>query len=329
MLSARLIIASIIALSLATTAHASQSSNKLSEKTTTSATIDGPARAEVESFIILAIKNLKSNQTDPFAVRTGREMVVTAMTKQQVSNSFRTVFTAMILPELLKVITEENPFAATNALEVVKVLQCPDSLLLLAEQSSPAKQTNPSLRLVAAGGLATLRTPIELQTSQADGILKIVGANAAKESDWMIAAYDLQTLQSFSTSPQVPKASQATARGLLLSNLASIVTRIRKGTASPSMIRAVGRSLTIYLRDQVPVANPADVATFMTSLEPTLKEIKLLAAKPPAGDDAAAFAQTAKIADTIMVTFLGGKPAPKPPALPPAKPATKSPSSTK
>lgn len=312
----RLITTGVLALSLAPIAHAKQAGIKLSEKVTQSSTIDPAARAEITKFIAQSVKNLKSD--DPMTVRTGREMVVNALTKQQVHAAFRPLFASMILPDLTKVIASSSAFQATNALEIVKALQCPDSITLLAEQSAPKNQPNASLRLIAAGGLATMRTPIELTIGQADGVLKVIGSSIAKETDWMVASYDLQALQAFSTSPQVPKASQAMARTLLLTTLNMLVSQIRTGTIESGMIRAVNRSLALYMRDQVPLANAADVSAFMKALEPTLKEIKILASSPPDTKYPDAYAQAGKIADTIMKNFLagtsGGKPANTKPA---------------
>ena len=234
-------------------------------------------------------------------------MVVSSMTKQQVNSAFRPVFAALILPDLKKIISSASPFQATNALEIVKALQCPDSISLLADQTAVKNQPSSSVRLVAAGGLATLRTPIELTSGQADGILKTIASSLIKETDWMVAAYDLQAFCTFSTSPQVPKASQAFARTAFVNALGYLVTQIRKNpTEGSEMIRAVNRGLAIYMRDQVPLATQADVAAIMKALEPTLKEIKSL---PVPSEEllVEAYKQANKTVDTIQKTFLGGK----------------------
>ncbi len=318
-------VAGVMALSLAPDARAQQLGSKLSEKITQSTTVDPSAKAEITKFIDQAIKNL--NSTDPLTVRSGREMVVSSMTKQQVNPAFRPVFAAMILPDLKKVISSASAFQATNALEIVKALQCPDSISFLAEQTAVKNQPSSSLRLVAAGGLATLRTPIELTSGQADGVLKTLGSNVIKETDWMVASYDLQAICTFSTSPQVPKASQAFARTALVNALSYFVAQIRKGTVQPEMIRAVNRSLAIYMRDQVPLATQADVAAVMKALATTLKEIKNLPVPSKPESLVEAYTQANKTVDTIQKTFLGGtgsasggatgKPATPPP--PPAK----------
>ena len=325
-------IASIMVLSLGTVASARQAGTKLqdqklSEKITQSTTIDPTTKAEVAKFIALSIQKL--NSVDPSDVRSGREMLVSSMTNQQVNPAFRPLFAAMILPDLKKIISSPSAFNATNALEVVKSLQCPDSIVLLADQTVMKNQPNASLRLVAAGGLATLRTPIDLTSGQADGVLKTISSSAAKEADWMVAAYDIQALCTFSTSPKVPKASQAFARTAFVATLGSIVLQIRsKGTVNPEMIRAVNRSLAIYMRDQVPLASQADVASVMKSLEPTLKEIKSLPIPSEPDSLVEAYAQVNKTVDTIQKTFLGGKGsasggATGKPATPPSPPAKK------
>ncbi len=303
-------------------AAAQQPLTKLAETITQAATIDATAKPEVDKFIDAIDKSLGSK--DPQAVKTGREMAVTMLTRQKVSNSFRTSFAALLLPRLLKVVEAQNGFTSTNAIEVIEALQCPDSIAALADLSSPESHEHIPTRLVAAAALASVRTPIELQQSQADAIIKDIGANLAKESDWMVTAYDLQALQSFSVLPQAPKQSQSTARNLLIGSLGSIVARVRKGEADAALMRAVHRSLAIYLRDQVPQAAPADVAAYVKGLEPTLKEIKLLAEKPPAdATDTAAFQQAAKAADMMLRSFgsskQSGKPSTKPTTKPPAK----------
>ena len=319
-------------LSLETVASARQAGTKLqdqklSEKITQSTTIDPTTKAEVAKFIALSIQKL--NSVDPSDVRSGREMVVSSMTKQQVNSAFRPVFAALILPDLKKIISSASPFQATNALEIVKALQCPDSISLLADQTAVKNQPSSSVRLVAAGGLATLRTPIELTSGQADGILKTIASSLIKETDWMVAAYDLQAFCTFSTSPQVPKASQAFARTAFVNALGYLVTQIRKNpTDGSEMIRAVNRSLAIYMRDQVPLASQADVASVMKSLEPTLKEIKSLPIPSEPDSLVEAYAQVNKTVDTIQKTFLGGKGSASggttgKPATPPSPPAKK------
>jgi hypothetical protein len=311
-------IAPALAAACSVVAAAQQPLAKLPEKITQAATIDAAAKPEVDKFIDAVDKSLSS--TDPQVVKTGREMAVAMLTRQKVSNSFRTSFAALMLPRLLKVIQAENGFTGTNAIEVVEALQCPDSIAALAELASPEAHEHLPTRVVAAAALASLRTPIELQQSQADSIIKDIGANLAKETDWMVTAYDLQALQTFSVLPQVPKQSQATARNLLIGALGSIVTRVRKGEADGSLMRAVNRSLAIYLRDQVPQAAPADVAAFVKGLEPTLKEIKLLAEKPPAGaSETVAFEQAGKTADLMLRSFGSAKPAGKSQQKPPTK----------
>ncbi|MFM7481067.1 MAG: hypothetical protein ACKO4V_08080 [Planctomycetota bacterium] len=311
-------LATVVAAACCFGATAQQPLAKLSEKITEAPTITAAAKPEVDKFIDAVDKSLASK--DPQLVKTGRELAVTMLTRQKVSNSFRTSFAALMLPRLLKVVEAQNGFTSTNAIEVIEALQCPDSIAALADLSSPVSHEHLSTRIVASAALASLRTPIELQQSQADSIIKDIGANLAKETDWMVTAYDLQALQTFSVLPQVPKQSQATARNLLIGSLGSIVTRVRKGEADASLMRAVQRSLAIYLRDQVPKAAPADVAAYVKGLEPTLKEIKLLAEKPPAGaTDSTAFAQAANKADLMLRSFGSAKPAGKTQPKPPAK----------
>lgn len=309
-----LITASFLAMSMAAIADA-QSGVKLSDKLMQSATMDAAAKTQVTAFIASSTELLQSS--DPAQVRAGREMITAPMTKGGANDAFRVTFASMALPELKNIVSQGTTFQATNALEVIKSLQSPDSLAFLAEQVSAAKQSNGTLRLVAAAGIAALRTPIDLTTQQADAIVKLIDTSLAGETDWMIASYDLQALQAFTTSPRAPKASQNTAKALLLSRLQAMATQLRSKTLNSGMIRAINRSLALYLQNQIPKLSKAEAGTYTKSLEPTLKILKGLAATPPDAQHAEAYKQVGKLVDKFLTNI---------PASDSGKPATRRPS---
>ncbi len=301
-----LVSAASLVLALTAGAAAQQSAPRLPENIVKSQRLDAESEKAVTAFITDVLGKLAG--PDSRTVALGREMVVASLNRQPSSPAFRVLFAAKVLPGLKKLVAEGSTFQATNALEVVKVLQCPDSILYLSEQSSPKRQPSQALRLVAANGLANPQSQVDLSTGQVDAILKPIGASIAQESDWMIASYDLQALLALSVSAQVPKASQALARSLLVAGLDGTTTRIRKALANSDgsqvsdlqLIRALNRVLAIYLRDRVPVAVPADVATFARSIEPTLKSMASMPSGALEGADAEAFAQAAKTAKRVL-----------------------------
>ncbi|MSR45216.1 MAG: hypothetical protein EXS15_07685 [Phycisphaerales bacterium] len=296
----RFICASLLALAVTAAGH-SQATIRLSDKVLQSVTMDAAAKSDVQAFIARAMEYLKS--ADPSQVRSGRDMISQPMTKGGANNSFRTLFASMILPSLKQVVADGSTFQASNALEAIKSLQSPDSMSYLAEQASTPRQPNATLRLIAASGIALLRTPIDLTTAQADAILKSIGANIATEKDWMVLAYGLQALQSFSTSPRVPKASQNTAQTLLVGALHSLATRLRSDSVDAGMIRAINRCLALNLRDQIPNMSHADAAAATALIEPTLKILKAMAINPPSPEYSEAYAQAGKLADKFLTTL--------------------------
>lgn len=291
---------------LASTA-AAQAPLTLTDKIVKSSTMDADAKKQVATFIQGATTMLRSD--DPSQVRKGRESFTKSIGRPDVNPAFRTAFATMALPGLKEIVGTKAPLQAVNAIESMKVLNCPDSLSALIEQASPAKQKNESLRLAAAAGLSSSIRQTDLNTAQADAMAKALGSSIDKETDWRVTAYEIQALEAMSISPKTPKASQSLARVVQASALNSLIARIRKGQDEGEMIRAVNRSLGFVLSEQVGASDPATMAAFTKSLESGLNTLKDLAKSPPAGQDPALFTQASRMADTLLKTQLPASPA--------------------
>ncbi len=308
-MTATRILSTVLSLMVALEARA-QTSPALSEKVVASSTLDGEGKVEVAAFIKATATMLRS--ADAVQVRRGREAIISSIGKSQPNAPFRTVFASMLLPSLKEIIKTGTQLQGVNALEVMRALNSPDSLSALAEQCSSATQPSESLRLVASGSLASAILFTDLNTAQADAIVRALSACIDRENDWMVTAYDLQSLKALATSPHVPKASQGTARVVESSALALLVSKIRKEKVPPVMIRAVNRTLDSILSGQIEATDPTAMADFGRSLEPALNMLIEMAKNPPTSDHAAAFAQSAKLAETLLRNIGGGKPAKTP-----------------
>lgn len=305
-MTATRIISTLLSLMIPLAASA-QTALTLSDKIVMSTTLDAASTAEVAAFIKASSTLLRSG--DAAQVRKGREAIVSTIGKSQANSPFRTLFASMALPSLKEVIKTGTQMQGVNALEAMRALNSPDSLSALVEQCVLTTQPQASLRLVASGCLANSILFTDLNTAQADGIVRALGACIDRESDWMVTAYNLQSLKAIASSPRVPKASQGTARVVESSALSTLVSKIRKKSIDPAMIRAVNRTLDAILSGQIEATDPTAMADFGKSLEPALRSLIAMAKDPPTTDHAAAFAQSAKLARTLLRNLGGdGKP---------------------
>ncbi len=292
---------------LATCVASAQVAPAIAEKSLKSSTMDGQAKQEAAAFVQAASTLLRSG--DPTQVRRGREAYTRTFSRSDVSPAYRTAFAAMALPSLKEVVATGNPLQGINAIESMKAFNSPDAVSALVEQASPTKQKSASLRLVAASGLGPAIRQTDLNTAQADSIVKGIATYIDRETDWMTLAYEIQALEVMSTSPRTSKDGQATARVLEASAIDALVSKLRKGTAAPDTIRAVNRSLSLILTDQLGATDAAAMVALKKALEPSFAALRELAKSPPAGSDAAPFTQAARLAETLQRTQLDTKPA--------------------
>ncbi|MSR29570.1 MAG: hypothetical protein EXS03_08365 [Phycisphaerales bacterium] len=285
---------------------AAQTGVTLSDRSLKSPTMDASSKQEAAAFVQAAATLLRSD--DPSQVRKGREMYVKTFARPEISPAYRTAFAAIALPSLKEVVATEGALQGINAIESIKVFNSPDALTALTEQASPMKQKSPSLRLVATSGLAPAIRSTDLNTAQADSIVKAIASYIDKETDWMVLAYEIQALEVMSTSARTSREGQGTARVLEASAINALVAKIRKGTAAPEMIQVVNRSLALVLSDQLGASDATAMAAFKKSLEPTFSALEYLGKSPPAEGDPALFTQAARLADTLQKTRLDSKP---------------------
>ena len=286
-------------------AHA-QTVHTIADKSLKSSTMDASAKQEAAEFV-RAASTLLSSQ-DPAQVRRGREMYTRTFSRPDVSPAYRTAFAAIALPSLKEVASTGGALQGINAIEAIKVFNSPDAISALVEQSSPTKQKTPSLRLVAASGLPAAIRQTDLNTAQADSIVKGIAGFIDRETEWMTLAYEIQALAAMSTSPRTAKEGQSAARVTQASAINALVSKIKKGAAAPETIRAVTRSLSMILSEQLGSTDAASMSALKKSLEPTFATLKELAKTPPQGEDAAAFVHAARLAETLQKTQLDSKP---------------------
>ncbi len=303
-MSAIRIISTLLSLTISLAASA-QTALTLSDKIVTSTTLDAEGTKEVAAFIKASSTLLRSG--DPAQVRKGRESIVGTIGKAQPNSPFRTLFASLVLPSLKEVIKTGTQMQGVNALEAMRALNSPDSLSALVEQCSLTAQPQASLRLVASGCLANSILFTDLNTAQADAIVRALGTCIDRESDWMVTSYNLQSLKALASSPRVPKASQSTARVVEASALSTLVSKIRKRTIDPMMIRAVNRTLDSILSGQIEATDPTAMADFGKSLAPALNSLIAMSKEPPTTEQAAAFVQSAKLAETLLRNLGGDK----------------------
>lgn len=234
-------------------------------------------------------------------VRGGRAELIRTLSQSTATPLFRSECAKTLLPRLVEIVQSGDPFAATNALEVMRALGTPDSVLALCKQADPEEQRSPALRLVAASGIpgSIARTP--MNEAQAAIVIRVLKQSIAAESSWMAASYDFQALFSIATAKAVPAAVQKDARKAQVDALKSLADRVAKGGDDAALVHALWRSLGVVLQQQVAMTPAGELTAMSRGLAPVLAKVESMGQEPPKGAGASDgdFREAATVASNL------------------------------
>lgn len=245
-------------------------------------------------------------------VRGGRSELIRTLSQSTATPLFRAECAKSLLPRLSEIVQSGDPFAATNALEVMRALGTPDSVLALCKQADPEEQRSPALRLVAASGIpgSVARTPIN--EAQAAIVIRVLKQAMANETSWMAALYDFQGLFALATAKAIPAAVQRDARKAQVEALKSLTDRVAKGGEDAALVHALWRSLGIVLQQQVALTPAGELTAMSRGLAPVLVKVESMGQTPPKGEGASDsdFREAAAVATNLRAIL--GRPASRP-----------------
>lgn len=248
----------------------------------------------------------KLSGTDQDAVRSARSDLVRALSQSTATPLFRSECSKAILSRLNEIVDSKDAVSATNALEVMRALCTPESVLALCKAADPDVQRSAALRLVAASGIPSSIARTTMNDAQVAIVVRTMRQAIQSESSWMAATYDFQSLFALATTKSVPAQVQKDARKAQVDAIKSLADRVGKGGDDAALVHALWRSLGVVLQQQVALTPAGELATMNRGLSPVLAKVVAMGTDPPKGAGASDsdFREVAALADNLR-TILG------------------------
>lgn len=206
--------------------------------------LDAAQRREVEAFTRTHVSELANG--DPAEVVSARDALLGPTRLLNVTGVFLRSYSEAIIPAITPILDSDDSMRAENALRVLAFLRTPESTGLLVESIDPARTTDSTRRLVAAGllGLTVEAVPHSglgsaVLVSTARGIAEA----AAVETDWLVTLEELRALNAIALNPTLTKENRAQVRGMQFQAFAEIAGRIESNTTPDPLVHAIYRAI--------------------------------------------------------------------------------------
>jgi hypothetical protein len=286
-------------------------------------------KAELAKAINVHIKALESDDAEE--VSAARKDLA-AWSTGVATPVFRGEFSKLACQPLSDVVKRAKPLQAINAIEVLRVVRTHESIKALALLGSNAESPtlNVGVRLAASRAvLAGIDAGTDMNSAQAEGLVRLLTAAAKSESEWMGALSQLSALGSIAKRSGMDAKVVSAARAGQVAGLGAIAAKVGNGDPKNAPLLKCASRVLSAMRLDLASAPSTERSTLSGTLLPVVESLRKAGLAPPAGADAdlaAAYADTVKAAD-LMAQLLkaSGKPAAKPTGKPAAKPAPKKP----
>lgn len=243
---------------------------------------------------------------------------------------FRGEFSKAACTPLADLVLRAEPIQAVNAIEVLRVVQTHEALQQLSKLANSSTVPNVGVRLAAARALLTaIEAGTDMNSAQADGLVRAISDAAKRESEWACSYSQLTALSAIAKRSGMDTKVVSAARAGQVAGLAAIATKVGKGDPKDAQLLKCASRVLAAMRKDLANAPTAERTALAASLLPVVDSLRKAGGSPPTGVDAdvrAAFADTVKASD-LMAELLkaSGRPATRPAAKPTAKPAPKKP----
>ncbi len=278
-----LLIAALGALAWAAPATFAQVSLS-QEIITASAPLTEAQRQRVEEFVASRVESIASG--DPADVARARNDLTQPPRTPGATAVFRRAYADSVRAGLRPILASPDEYRASNALSVLPFLLTVESLDELAENASRRKQPRDAVRIMAARmlaisarNLAAPNPPFTMNGAEAEGFARKLKEAALEETSWVALAELGSAVAEIGNWKSLEDAYRDKARQELRRILEREVELARTDPKSEA-IRAIQRTLG-DLQAQLLEMRGASRTAYGQQLQPLLKSIRELAAKPP------------------------------------------------
>jgi hypothetical protein len=151
----------------------------------------------------------------------------------------------------------------------------------LQDSLDPDTQKNIAVRISAAAQMPEAVSKAPLSGPQFDAIAKRLAATCRKETDWIVAAHEVDAMVQMLREDGLPTAQADAIAGTLAGTINDLSSRVTDGS-QPQLVHALQRAL-LAVRNQLSGIAASARTKLLASIAPSLEGLTKMKGAPPKG----------------------------------------------
>lgn len=217
---------------------------------------------------------------DPSGVVAIRAKLVELLQAPATGTSFKSEFTNAFVKSFAKFTSGTDSIRANNAFIVARVMANADSIDFMADNLDPDSQGEIAIRISAAAQLQRCTEKAMLSGPQLEAIAKRLVASCKKETDWVAASHEAETIAQMLRNNKLP-VSQLDAIAMSLASVINDFAGRVLDDSQPQLVNALQRSL-LAVRDRLSGVAGSVRGKLLTAITPSIETLAKMKGAPPA-----------------------------------------------
>lgn len=218
---------------------------------------------------------------DPAEVVQIRNDFLAVLKKPTTAVGFRHDYGVEFVKGFKKFTEGDDSLRATNAFIMARFLATAESVDFLQDSLDPDTQKNIAVRISAAAQMPEAVSKAPLSGPQFDAIAKRLAATCRKETDWIVAAHEVDAMVQMLREDGLPTAQADAIAGTLAGAINDLSSRVTDGS-QPQLVHALQRAL-LAVRNQLSGIAASARTKLLASIAPSLEGLTKMKGAPPKG----------------------------------------------
>ena len=218
---------------------------------------------------------------DPAEVVQLRNEFLALLKKPTTAIGFRHDYGLEFVKGFKKFTEGDDSLRATNAFIMARFLATAESVDFLQDSLDPDTHKNIAVRISASAQLPETVSKAPLSGPQFDAIAKRLAATCRKETDWIVAAHEVDAMVQMLRKDGLPTAQADSIATTLAGTINDLSARVTDGS-QPQLVNTLQRAL-LAVRNQLSGIAASARTKLLASIAPSLDTLSKLKGAPPKG----------------------------------------------
>lgn len=218
-------------------------------------------------------------EADPAEVVSMRTEMINLLKNPSTEIPFRREFGAEFARAFQRFADSKDAMRAANAFIVARHLKTEKGVDFIVDNLDADAQQDASIRIAASSQLPKAIDDAPLSPPQLDTLAKRVATIGRKETDWVVAAHEIDAIAAMLRKPQLPAAQSDAIAMSLAGSINDLAARVLDGS-QPQLVNALQRAL-LAVRNQLSNVAASSRGKLLTAITPTLDKLSAMKGKAP------------------------------------------------